>query len=397
MSKQIMRVVLTPALALAAAACGGHGNREAAPGEGPPVAVQTARVTAGALASGVEAGGVVRARTTALLVARIMAPVREVRVVPGDRVRAGQPLVVLDSRGLDAGERQARSAGLAAEEGARAALAEREAASAAVQLARASHQRVAALFEKKSATAQEFDEATAALHAAEARSRSAEARVAQSNASLASAQAAGDVASVTASYAVITAPFDGVVTEKLVEPGNMASPGTPLVRVEDTRGFRLEVRVDESRAQFVSPGTQLPVVIDGAGPDSGPAEVSGRVAEVARAVDAGTRAFLIKIDVPETGTLRSGMFGRARLPGPPRAGLAVPQAAVVRTGQVTSVFVVDKDHARLRLVNLGDQVGSGLEVLAGLTPTDVVVTTPPPGLRDGQRITVSGQVQGGTR
>ncbi len=149
MSKQIMRVMLTPALALAAAACGGHGNREAARGEGPPVAVQTARVTAGALASGVEAGGVVRARTTALLVARIMAPVREVRVVPGDRVRAGQPLVVLDSRGLDAGERQARSAGLAAEEGARAALAEREAGAAARQQARASHPPLAARVEKK--------------------------------------------------------------------------------------------------------------------------------------------------------------------------------------------------------------------------------------------------------
>jgi RND family efflux transporter MFP subunit len=274
---------------------------------------------------------------------------------------------------------------------------EREAAAAALQLARASHQRVAALYEKKSATAQELDEATAALRAAEARNGSAEARVAQANAALASARAAGEVAAVTASYAVVTAPFDGVVTEKLVEPGNMASPGTPLVRVEDTRGFRLEVRVDESRAQFVVPGAEVAVVIDGAGPNGERAEAVGRVAEVGRAVDAGTRGFVVKIDVPDGSSLRSGMFGRARLPGPARTGLAVPQDAVVRTGQVTSVFVVDKDRVRLRLVSLGDQAGAGVEVLAGLTPDDVVVLAPPPGLRDGQRVTVSGQARGGAR
>jgi RND family efflux transporter MFP subunit len=395
MSRQTLRLLITPVLALAAAACGG-GHEDAAPADRPPIAVQTGKVVAGELPGGVEAGGVVRARTAALLVARIMAPVREVRVAPGDRVRAGQALVVLDGRDLAAGERQARTAGLAAEQGARAASAERDAAAAALQLARASHARVAALHEKKSATAQELDEATAALRAAEARNASAGARVDQAEAGLASARAGGDLAAVTASYAVITAPFDGVVTEKLVEPGNMASPGSPLIRLEDTRGFRLEVRVDESRAQSVAVGADLPVTIDGAGPGGTTVVTNGRVAEVARAIDAGTRAFVVKIDVPDTTGLRSGMFGRARLPGPSRQGLAIPPAAVVRTGQVTAVYVVDQERARLRLVSLGEVTPAGVEVQAGLTAADVVVVAPPPDLRDGQRVS-GGRTQGGAR
>ena len=97
------------------------------------------------VASAVDSGGVVQARTTARITARILAPVREVRVSPGDRVREGQTLIVLDGNDLAAGARSARSAALAAEQGANAAAAERQAAEAALALALASHDRIAGL------------------------------------------------------------------------------------------------------------------------------------------------------------------------------------------------------------------------------------------------------------
>jgi RND family efflux transporter MFP subunit len=183
----------------------------------------------------------------------------------------------------------------------------------------------------------------------------------------------------------VTAPFDGVVTEKLVEPGNMASPGMPLVRVEDTRSFRLDVRVDESRVGQIATGAAVAVLLD-AGMGGGAASVNGTVSEIGRAVDADARAFLVKIALPEIAGLRSGMFGRARFTAPPRRVLTVPAGAIVRRGQLTSVFVVDENVARLRLVHVRDT-----EVLAGLSEGDTVIVNPSPDVVDGRRVSKGGR------
>jgi multidrug efflux pump subunit AcrA (membrane-fusion protein) len=143
---------------------------------GAPVSVTVATVAMADIAGTFEAGGVVQARTTATIMARILAPVREVRVVPGDRVRAGQVLIVLDGSDLGAHARRARSAVLAADQGVAAAASERQAADATLALARATHARISGLHAKRSATAQELDDATGALRAAEARAGGAAAR-----------------------------------------------------------------------------------------------------------------------------------------------------------------------------------------------------------------------------
>jgi RND family efflux transporter MFP subunit len=202
---------------------------------------------------------------------------------------------------------------------------------------------------------------------------------------VASANAASDAAGTTESFALITAPFDGVVTEKMVEPGNMAAPGTPLMRLDDTRGFRLDVRVDESRVGQIRPGASVPVSLD-AGAGGATTTVAGTVTEIGRAVDADTRAFLVKITLPDTAGLRSGMFGRARFAGQERRALTVPAGAVLRRGQVTSVFVVEKGIARVRLVNMKDT-----EVLAGLSEAEIVIVDPPTGLVDGRRVGAGGR------
>ena len=369
---------------LTSAALAGCSARRAAAGPADtaePIAVTVSEVAMTDMASPIDAGGVVQARTTAMISARILAPVREVRVSPGDQVRAGQTLIVLAGDDLAAGARAARSAALAAEQGSKAAAAELQAAAAGLALARAYHDRIVGLQAKRSATAQELDDATAALRSAEARVAGASARVLQASSAVESAQAASDQASTTASFTAIAAPFNGMVTGKMVEPGNMASPGTPLLRLEDTRGFRLEVRVDESRAGQIRNGDSVPVFIG-----TGIAPIQGKVVEVSRAVDADARAFLVKIALPDTPGLRSGEFGRARFAGTLRRALTIPLSAIVRRGQLTSVFVVDKGIARLRLVNLSES-----EVLAGLSESEVVVLSPPAGVTDGRRVSVGGR------
>jgi RND family efflux transporter MFP subunit len=346
-----------------------------------PVDVTVAPVAMTDVASAIDSGGVVQARTTATITARILAPVREVRVLPGDQVRKGQTLIVLDGADLAAGARAARSASSAAEQGSKAAAAELQAADAGLALARASHDRIAGLQAKRSATAQELDDATATLRSAEARVAGASARVLQAASAVESARAASDQASAIESFTTITAPFDGMVTEKMVEPGNMASPGMPLLRLEDTRGFRLEVRVDESRIGQIRNGDNVPVFLG-----TGTTSITGTVVEVSRAVDADARAFLVKIALPDARGLRSGEFGKARFGGTPRRALTIPSSAIVRRGQLTSVFVVERGVARVRLVNLNES-----EVLAGLTESEVVILSPTAGVTDGRRVSVGGR------
>jgi RND family efflux transporter MFP subunit len=325
-----------------------------------------------------------------------MAEVRAVSVTPGDRVKAGQALILLDARELQAHRTRAVAGEAVVQQGTALADADRQAAEAALMLARVTHERITALRAKNSATQNELDEAVAALRGAEARLKVAEARVAESKAAVDSAVAGTSVAQVTASYATLTAPFDGVVTEKMVDPGNMATPGVPLVTVEDDRSFRLEVRLDESRASLVHVGDKVDVRLDerasGGATEratASPAVIAGRVAELQRMLDPGAHDFLVKIDLPAGQSLRSGMYGRAVFRGEPHRGLAIPETAVSRRGQLVVVFVVDADNrARLRLVNASAATDGRVEIRAGLVAGERVVVAPPPALVDGS--TVSG-------
>jgi multidrug efflux pump subunit AcrA (membrane-fusion protein) len=373
---------VSAALALGASLTGCSSPRAAAAIDdaGAPIPVTVAPVKMTDLAAVIEAGGVVQARTTATITSRVMAPVRDIRVAPGDHVRAGETLVVLGGDELASGARAARSAAIAAEQGAQAAAAELDAAEAGLVLARASHERIAGLHVRRSATAQELDDATAALRSASARVSGASARVRQAQAAFESAQATSDQARTTQSFATVVAPFDGLITEKFVDLGNMASPGIPLLQLEDTGGFRLEVRIDESRIADIRRGDRVPVLLGSDG-----SSTAGTVTEVSRAIDADAHAFLVKIALPDAPGLRSGTFGRARVRGRSRRALTIPSSAIVRRGQLTSVFVVEQNIARLRLVDVRDT-----EVLAGLVESEVVIVTSPGGLTDGRRVSPGG-------
>jgi RND family efflux transporter MFP subunit len=345
----------------------------------PPVPVSTAVVAMTDLDETFETGGTVQARVTAIVTSRILAPILDVRVAPGDRVRNGQVLIVLDGRDLGARTRGANAASTAAQERARAADADARGADASLVVARATYDRIAALQAKRSATPQELDDATAALRVAEARVAASGARQKENQAAIAGAQADSEAARATESYTQIVAPFDGVVAEKHVDAGNMASPGTPLLRIEDTRGFSLNVRVDESRVGAVPLGAAVPVLVS-------EQTLNGSVAEVSRAVDSDARAFLVKIDLPMAAGLRSGTYGRARFTTGTRRALTVSPEAIVRRGQVSSVFVVADGVARLRLINV-----AGSEVLAGLASGERVIVAPSPDVVDGRRVTVGGR------
>jgi RND family efflux transporter MFP subunit len=373
---------LVLASALAFASCSGGRDRAPSDSRTPvDVAVEAATLELGA--RGFDVGGQVRARTTATIVSKLFAEVQEVLAQPGDKVRAGQILVRLDSRDLQAQRAQAEAGVAVAEQAIRAATMNRDAAEAGLAMATATHRRIAELRAKNSATPNELDQAVSGMKAAESHFAGAQAGIRQAEAGAEAARATLRAASVGASFAAITAPFDGLVTEKRAEVGNMATPGTPLMTVEDAGGFRLEVRIDESRIGDIDRGRPVDVLIDSIGQPGTPAAQTGTISEVSRDLDAA-HAFLVKVDLPANTDLRSGMFGRARFGGGTRQVLTVPASAIVRLGQLTSVFVVGQDNrVRLRLVQVAKTSGARAEIAAGLDAGEQVVVQPSATLVDG--------------
>ncbi len=381
------RSKLTIGVLAAAATWGCSGSKEAAKTEAaekPAIAVQTIAVGDSEWPLGYEAMGTVRARVTGTLSSKVMGYVREVKVQAGDTVQAGQLLVMLDARDLDTSYRQAE----AARNEARSAVPEADnavaAAKAQLDLAQSTFKRMQGLFAKKSISNQEFDEVSAKLKLAKANHEMALSKKGQLESKIRQADEGVAAAEIMRGYAELRAPFAGTVIDRQVEPGNLAAPGTPLLTIERAGAYRLEVPVEESMLRRVKPGNVVTVEVDALG-----RSVNGRVSEVVPAVDAASRAFTVKIDLPAMAGLRSGVFGRARFGGESRKVLAIPQGAVAEQGQVRSVLVAENGFARGRLVTIGGRHKDTIEVLTGLRAGEHVIYPIPAGVVDGSRVEVN--------
>ena len=346
-----------------------------------PVVVQTVAATAEQWPVGYEAVGTVRAGSTAVISSKVMAYVAEVRVQAGDRVREGDPLVTLDARDLEsnykraeAGRDEARSAQAEADQGIAAARAQ-------LDLAKVTFGRMQELFDKKSISNQEFDEATARRKAAEAACEMAAAKGAQVRSRIAQAEQEVQSAGIMRGYAELRAPFAGIATVRTAEPGSMATPGAPLLTIEREGAYRLEAAVEESRVKSIRAGQPVSVSLEALG-----RTLDARVSEIVPAVDAASRAYLVKIDLPALAQLRSGMFGRAVFSSGALTVLAVPAAAVTERGQLQSVMVADGGYAHMRLISVGQKSGDKVEVLSGLGAGEKIICPLPPGLADGARV-----------
>ena len=377
-----LALLLSISLALLTS-CGNEPPRHSATSPSAPVAVQVAAVSTQEWPAVYEATGTVRARTTGTVSSKVMGYVQQVSVQVGDRVRDGQILVTLDARELEEGVRGAE-AGRAE---VRSAIPEAESAVAAAKanldLAQTTFKRMEELAAKKSISNQEYDEASAKVKAAQANYEMARSKRAQLDPRLARAEQELRSATIMRDYAKIAAPFAGIVTAKSVEPGNLATPGAPLLTIEQDGVYRLEASVDESRLPSALAGATVEVALEGV-----ERKLNARVSEVVPAVDAASRSSIVKIDLPAIPQLRSGMFGRAFFPLGRRTVVVAPRAALVERGQLQSVFVVEDGTARTRLITTGQRAKDAMEVLSGLNAGEKVVTPIPAGLQDGARLEV---------
>ena len=335
--KPTPHILLASSLLLAA--CSRHGTGNSPASVLPAVAVTVAPAKTLPHATVEDAVGTVRSRKRATLEARVSGRVSAFTAVPGQLVKAGEPLVTLDVQEIQAQVDQARAAQT----------------QAARELAR--HK---SLLAGNATTRQEFD-------AAEARSKVADAAVNEAETMLA--------------YTSITAPFDGMVTRKLAEAGDLAMPGKPLLEIESPGDVRFETDLPEGLIERIQSGMKLKVTI----PRIADA-MEGTVSEIAPVADAVSRTYLVKLDLPANPALRPGQFGRVSVPVKETAVLFVPQSAVQQRGQLELVHVVRDGKALLRLVKTGRRAGDRVEVLSGIEDGDQVVIKSAGELKDGQPV-----------
>jgi len=281
----------------------------------------------------------------AVLSSRIQGTIDQLLVREGAPVVKGQTLILLDSRDV-----QAELARAAAE----------------VENAKAHLDRMETLHAQDAVSKQEMENATRTYKVAEANHKSVLAQL---------------------SYTVVKAPFDGVITEKNVEGGEMASPGQPLLRMENPRQLRLEATVAEGDLKSVSRGDKIPVVIDALGGRA----LAGVVGQILPAGDPHTHTFTVKVDLPPAPGLKTGMFGRFQLDKGTSRTILVPETAVVERGQLTSVFTVGSDRiARLRWIKAGRRFDKQIEILSGVNVGESVLLDAARGV-DGASVTILDQ------
>jgi RND family efflux transporter MFP subunit len=289
------------------------------------------------VAATLTAAGVARPFAEATLSTKLMGSVTSVSVNEGDRVVSGQVLVRIDARDIDAKREQARAAMASAE------AVQRE---AALQTTR-----WRALYADSAAPRAQLDASEAALDRA--------------NAGLQTARAAQTELAALGDYAVVRAPFAGIVTQRLVDPGAFAAPGTPLIAVQDDSRLRVTVSISPGDAKLVRRGAALNATIEGL-------EATAIVEGVFPA-GPGRELYSINALVPNReGRLPSGAAAVLSIPVGTRTTVLVPSAAIQREGSLTGVVVTRGGSDTVRWIRLGPAARGFAEVLGGLRAGDSI-------------------------
>lgn len=342
MTKPMKTLLILPAVAalLAGVACSKK-EAHAAP------ALPTASVKLALAADAAQEGWVAATLTAtqrATLATRLAASVKKVHVTEGQRVGAGALLVSLSDDDLQGGLKAAETA---------------------VATAAAHMRRIENLAKQQAAIPAELD--------------LAQVQLAQAQAGLAAVKA-------NISYTQIRAPFAGVVQTRRVNEGDLVGPGMPLLELEGQGALEFQGSVSEEEARGLKMGQILPFEVDG---KAGTVQITGLSTGADPVSHRGAlRARVVKgLDA-----LRSGSFGRIKLPGKaaPSQELFVPKSALVQRGELNGVFVAKDGKAELRWLSLGQAQGDRVPVRAGLTKGEAVIDTPGT-LRDGQPVQVVGK------
>ncbi len=185
-------------------------------------------------------------------------------------------------------------------------------------------------------------------------------------------------------YAMITAPFAGIVTQKTANAGDLATPGMPLLVLENPEHLQVVAAAPEGVAMKIKKGDTLAITVPAA-----ELSTAGTVTEISPAADTASRTALVKIRIDGNTSVRPGQYARVALPGDAGANaFLIPETALFRFGQMERIFVVRDNKAQLRLMRSGEHREGQVEILTGLNGGEQVVIQGGERLVDGQPVAI---------
>lgn len=303
-------------------------------GQPVPVGAKTLKVTTQSAANLLSWQGIVRSRLAVKIAPKLNTRIVEIPVHPGDRLKKGDVIARLDDRELLAAYNAANAAHIAAQ--------------AQATQAKSEERRIIDLYDKQAATRQNYDAVLAQSKAAQALADQAASSAQQSK--------------VMLGENVLYAPFEGMVGERLQEPGDMGMPNQAIITYLKPDDLRLDVAIADRCAPLVKLGMTVKVRIDAL-----QQTLTGTIDEITPEIDPHTRSQQLKVSLPKISGLQQGQFGwldfscQAEQPA-----LLIPASAIVHFGQLQAVKVVEGGLLHIRHIRTGKQFGEQLEVLSGL-------------------------------
>lgn len=295
----------------------------------------------------ISANGQVEATQSATISTRMMGYITAVHVKVGDHVQQGQLLFTVSSADIMA-KRSQTDASIAAAE-------------AAYQNAEKDFERYKTLYQKQSASAKELENMTLQYQAAKSQLQAAKQMRNEVNAQL--------------SYSNVTAPFSGAITQKMMDMGDMATPGMPVLAIEGNGLLRVSANIQEADIASVTKGATATIAIGSAGKT-----LEGTVTEIGTSSKLSGGQYPVKISIPasEQKDLYSGMYAHVSIKTPEKHSLTisretilVPLESIVRKNELTGIYTIGNNNtALLRWVRLGKNYGNQVAVLSGLKAQD---------------------------
>ena len=294
--------------------------------------------------------GQIESAQSANISTRIMGYISNMNVNVGDHVNKGQLLATISNQDLLA--KRAQTDAMITE------------AEAEFKSAQKDYERFNTLYKEQSATAKELDNTTLQFSSAKSRLEAARQMRNEVNASL--------------GYARLTAPFAGIVTQKLMDAGSMASPGMPILTIEENGTYQVTASVPENTISMVSQGSEATVTIAALN-----RIIKGKVSQISQSSQFTGGQYQIKVQIPdnEKKGLFSGMYATITIPlkktaegGILNDRIMVPLSAIEHKNQLTGLYTIgNHNKALLRWVRLGKTEGDNVEVLSGLAKNEQVI------------------------
>ncbi|KTF13335.1 efflux RND transporter periplasmic adaptor subunit [Pseudoalteromonas sp. H105] len=281
--------------------------------------------------------GSVIAKQNTQISSRVMAQVEHLNVRAGDSVTRGDVLISLEQNDFKAQLAQSK--------------AQIKAIQAQLTQAEKQLKRMRDLYSQGLVSVSDFDDAKAKFD--------------NITANLAIAQQQQTQAQVALEFTRIKAPISGVVVERLVEPGDTATPGKPLLALYNPQQLQLEFNVRERQAIKLQLGQALQVNLPTLN-----ISTEAIVTEIVPVADSAARSLLIRLDMESNGALMPGLYAQLQLPLHAQQGVMVATDWVHEFGQLNMVYVINNNVVERRFVRLGEVQGANVHVVAGLNPGD---------------------------